>query len=77
MCFTSVLFAFSIGATGLQGFQTPDGTGQIWLDDVVCTGSESRLIACRNRGLGSHNCGHSEDAGVRCTGEYAITSLHS
>ena len=42
------------------------GTGQIWLDNVVCTGSESRLIDCPANTLGSHNCGHSEDAGVRC-----------
>ena len=45
-----------------------EGTGDIILDDVQCTGSESNLASCPNRGLGLHNCGHSEDAGVRCSG---------
>ncbi|XP_030252767.1 deleted in malignant brain tumors 1 protein-like isoform X3 [Sparus aurata] len=44
------------------------GTGHIWLDDVSCSGSESYLYHCSNRGLGSHNCGHHQDAGVTCSG---------
>ena len=45
-----------------------NGAGQIWLDNVECRGTETRLIDCPANALGSHNCGHSEDAGVRCTG---------
>ncbi|XP_038548039.1 deleted in malignant brain tumors 1 protein-like isoform X6 [Micropterus salmoides] len=44
------------------------GTGQIWLDDVGCSGSERSLIECRHGGFGTHNCGHGEDAGVVCSG---------
>ena len=40
----------------------------IWLDEVQCTGSELRLIDCPANAIGIHNCGHSEDAGVRCAG---------
>ncbi|XP_072181985.1 scavenger receptor cysteine-rich domain-containing protein DMBT1-like [Diadema setosum] len=48
------------------------GTGNIWLDDVTCTGTETSIFECGNRGIGSHNCGHLEDAGVRCSMDVRI-----
>ena len=44
------------------------GSGSIWLDDLRCTGNEQRLLDCTARPIGSHNCGHSDDVGVVCSG---------
>ncbi|NWZ00723.1 MARCO protein, partial [Loxia curvirostra] len=47
-------------------FTAPPGTGQIWLDDVSCTGSEISITDCSKRTWGENNCSHSEDVGVEC-----------
>ena len=66
-----VQLGFGSGIAQTTGFT--NGQGQIWLDDVRCTGTESRLIDCPALPLGTHNCAHIEDAGVSCTGTPGCT----
>ena len=63
-------FGSSGTAIGSAGFG--EGSGSIWLDSVMCTGSESTLVSCGHLGVGvTRSCSHSEDAGVRCSGEFS------
>ncbi|XP_039630683.1 deleted in malignant brain tumors 1 protein-like [Polypterus senegalus] len=57
---------YAISAPGNAHFGK--GSGQIWMDETVCRGNESSLLICGHNGLGKHNCGPQEDAGVICSG---------
>ena len=55
------------GANGAyQSAHYGQGSGEILLDNVHCTGSESYLWDCPHNGWVIHNCGHHEDASVSC-----------
>ena len=43
------------------------GSGQIWLDNLNCVGTELTIKDCSHRGWGNEDCSHSEDAGVQCS----------
>ena len=44
------------------------GAGDIFLDNVACSGTENRILECSYDSGNSVYChsGHNEDAGVRC-----------
>ncbi|XP_029365021.1 deleted in malignant brain tumors 1 protein-like [Echeneis naucrates] len=55
----------ALGATGNAAFG--EGTGEIFLDDLACSGNEGSFNECQHNGFKKHNCQHSEDAGVICS----------
>ena len=68
----------SLGFTGgeaLFGAHFGEGADRIWLDNVNCRGDESSVLECQHSGLGIHNCRHSEDASVSCSGKHTITCM--
>ncbi|XP_023773510.1 putative DMBT1-like protein, partial [Cyanistes caeruleus] len=45
------------------------GSGQVWLSDLTCSGRERHLGHCPAPPWGNNTCGHEEDAAVECAGE--------
>ncbi|XP_062388283.1 deleted in malignant brain tumors 1 protein-like isoform X3 [Sardina pilchardus] len=58
-----------------KGASFGTGSGNIWMDDVNCTGAEGSLTECSHSGFGTHNCNHREDAGVVCSGNSTISGV--
>ena len=56
-------------AIKLTGLVHNEVSGDIYLDEVNCTGEENQLLECGHYGIGVHDCSHYQDAGVRCTGK--------
>ncbi|KAM9305748.1 LOW QUALITY PROTEIN: macrophage receptor MARCO-like [Gastrophryne carolinensis] len=48
----------------VAAYTAAGGAGQIMLDDVNCSGSETSILNCEKKAWKDHNCNHSEDAGV-------------
>ena len=43
------------------------GSGQVWQDNVRCSGAESTIISCSHSGRPMVGCNHNEDASVICS----------
>ena len=63
-----------VGYTGATAIGDANGSGPIWLDNVECTGTESRLIDCEHHT--GPNCYHYEDVHLTCsTTEYTEVTI--
>ncbi|XP_065830989.1 scavenger receptor cysteine-rich domain superfamily protein-like [Oscarella lobularis] len=61
------------GATAAtKGAHFGEGSGAIWMDGLRCSGTESDLSECSFGGWGIHQCNHSQDVGVVCTGDIRL-----
>ena len=59
---------FNGAIEALSGLDTTSGSEEmpILFDDVECRGDETGIEYCNHAGIAKENCGHTEDAGVRC-----------
>ena len=60
---TSIGASIILNATA-AGFGV--ATGPVLFDETRCIGNETRLSNCRHNGVGTLNCDHSRDVGLRC-----------
>jgi len=42
------------------------GTGQIWLENIQCRGTEADINDCSHNGWGVHSCEHYDDVAISC-----------
>ncbi|XP_060079617.1 scavenger receptor cysteine-rich type 1 protein M130-like isoform X3 [Ylistrum balloti] len=60
------MLGYTSGGVAHGNAKYGQGAGRIWLDDLTCSESATRLDQCGLLNWGTHNCGHGEDAGVFC-----------
>ena len=71
----NVIYIHTVVVAALGQAVFGQGSDPIQLDNVACAGTETSLFDCTHPGLGVHNCGHNEDAGVRCAGEPVLVVI--
>ncbi|XP_065845299.1 scavenger receptor cysteine-rich domain superfamily protein-like isoform X3 [Oscarella lobularis] len=60
---------FSVPAVEFKsGAYYGSGTGKVWLENVGCKSSDTKLSKCSNSGWGTSSCSHGRDVGVACYG---------
>ncbi|XP_052812440.1 uncharacterized protein LOC128240004 [Mya arenaria] len=61
---------FSSGSSHFGTFEGP-----IWLSNLRCNGSESRLSECASSVWGNHFCSHQQDVSISCGGNNIFTTM--
>ncbi|XP_041485964.1 deleted in malignant brain tumors 1 protein-like [Lytechinus variegatus] len=57
---------FDGALAALPNAEFGEGSGEIFLDEVQCNGTETNIQNCKHNGIRVHNCMHKEDASVIC-----------
>jgi len=51
------------------------GTGPVWLDNVVCNGSENALEECSHNEWSNTSCDHDKDISITCNTNLTNTMI--
>jgi len=62
---------FGTAFEATHGASFGQGMGKVWLDDMQCNGTEKDVRDCKSSGFDVGDCGHVEDAGVKCHYPYS------
>ena len=66
-----ILLCFRAGATFFLCSEETEicepGTGEIWMSNIECTGSEDKLFMCEHSVDIEFVCFHWEDVGITCS----------
>ena len=62
------MFGFEYGQPQITA-SFGQGVGDIFMDDLRCSGEEASIFKCPYNGWGNSNCGHHRDAGVICSAD--------
>ena len=49
-----------------------EGSGKIFLNNLVCNGTEKNLVQCSRKDNSTETCDHSEDASVVCASKEIV-----
>ena len=68
----AVVVCHQLGFSGVEEVVSVEvfgsGNGQVWIDNVHCTGYEERITDCHlEEDYGVHNCDILSDVGIRCS----------
>ncbi|ELT95810.1 hypothetical protein CAPTEDRAFT_171985, partial [Capitella teleta] len=64
---------YSEGYT-IESAEIEEGSGQIWLDEVQCSGEEESIAMCPHLEWGNTDCVHGEDVEIKCYAEGEIVT---
>ena len=72
-----VISLFCSGTAEYLGSEYGAGDGEIWLENLECTGEETTVLECNAGDFGENFCWHFEDVSISCSYEPGIVKRTS